>query len=96
MTTWDQMKAARAAALAESWRLREEPRMFPLNAIAPYLPDNRMSCRNLRTATRVGWHTAQAWTKAGEVDEPAADLIATRLGVHPSAIWDNWWETTAA
>jgi lambda repressor-like predicted transcriptional regulator len=66
--------------------------VYPLDVIAPYLPNGNLSVRSLRNATNVAWYRAQQWVKAGWVDEATADLLACRLGVHPSAIWDQWWD----
>lgn len=32
--------------------------------------------------------------KEAMLSENQADLIATRLGLHPSAIWPDWFDTT--
>lgn len=27
----------------------------------------------------------------GQISEPIADRLATRVGLHPSTIWPDWW-----
>lgn len=41
---------------------------------------------NIRMATIRAWHTRPC-----ELDVHRADQIATKLGVHPSAIWGDDW-----
>jgi len=35
-------------------------------------------------------------TKEAMLSENQADMIAIRLGLHPSAIWPDWFDTTGA
>jgi hypothetical protein len=47
----------------------------------------------LAIATRVGVNRRSVfrWRKAG-LDYRAADRAACALGLHPSAVWPEWWE----
>lgn len=40
----------------------------------------------------VSSRTVQRWQRGQRLSEWAADLVATRLGTHPSLIWDDWFD----
>jgi hypothetical protein len=53
---------------------------------------------NITDAAQLIGRTARClemWrAKEAMLSENQADLIATRLGLHPSAIWPDWFDTT--
>jgi hypothetical protein len=65
---------------------------FGTNRLFRFLPTNITDAAQLigRTARCLEmWRANEAM-----LSENQADMIAVRLGLHPSAIWPDWFDTT--
>lgn len=68
-----------------------QPRPFSAKTLAEFIADHP---RMVSTPTSTSW----GWTLTRWVNEDKhftayeADRRAVALGVHPSMVWDNWWD----
>ena len=50
------------------------------------------STQRIAEAVGADWHTVTKWKSADiRINQWFADKYAVRIGVHPSAIWDDWF-----
>lgn len=84
------MAERRRQALNESRRLRD--RRYPLANLAPHCIGGTVSYRNLRATTGIAHNVLRRVHADRYLTEQEADLIACRMGKHPSEIWPEWWE----
>lgn len=66
-------------------------RRFPLAAL--YRVIGAVSLLELAERTGVTDRSISRWHTTGAIPERAADLVATRLGLHPALVWgESWWD----
>ena len=66
-------------------------RRYPLQ---PLLDAACATVGDVAATTGFDRRTVASWAQAG-ICETYADRCAVALGVHPSAVWDDWWEPTS-
>ncbi len=60
------------------------------NGVRDTLEHQRCSAATLERRTGVHRWQIERWRQTG-LTEAQADHLACRLGIHPSAIWPEWW-----
>jgi len=66
-------------------------KQFPAKEImSMFSPDT--STQRIAEMVGADWHTVMKW-KAGDIhiNQWFADKYAVRIGLHPSAIWNDWF-----
>ncbi len=58
----------------------------------PYEPLLGRSLSEVARAGGVDYRTAKQWKRVGRLPAGRADRVATRLGMHPCELWDEWWQ----
>ena len=73
------------------WPMAERFSIEPLAAVVAGRTGSASSTAMIAQAVGVSGRTVQRWKRAG-LSCWVADRAATELALHPSEVWDGWWE----
>ncbi len=69
------------------------PRPFPIQPLLDRAKPPSLKALGLPTARAI---QKCRHDQGGMLNVAQADRLAMRLGLHPGAIWDNWWDDETA
>lgn len=68
---------------------------LPFQPLAEFIGGPDCTTRRLAGLFPEPQNTFYRWKREGKVPFYAADRVACKLGVHPSAIWSTYWQDAA-
>lgn len=75
------------ATMLPDWRVRATGPRWPLQ---PLLDAAGMGATELAQTAGFSRRSGHRWAAAGDLDDHLADLLATRVGLHPVLVWPDW------